>query len=582
MPSMPKNLPFFIIASSASYYAELETSGKKKSLKNLTKIDFPVIENGKFLEDKLKQALEKLDQKTLYLVISDEIFLHHIGEFPLKSPQSLEDQISDTVATAFPDQNESLHIVTLNLAKTSKTKTIQITAMSRENLHVLSRVCNELKITVKMIMPASFAVKGFVSIDPSLFILETPDDVWVTSHYIGVEHAESLGSTDSGKLQNAVTQIKNQKPHLQHAYLCGEKETVSSFTEALKDVLPTQEVEVKGVDAEDECPLMVKVLTVGLKDVVENKFPFPEFKIETNPDKAKKAESESADTTPAADTASDEDKDSDDADTKEEAMPKKDDTNTEEKVTKPEPESDGSAESTDTPEPVKKPTTTTPPETPKVTPPTPPKPATPPTIPPTVAPAVKPVTPAAPPTAPASPAKPATPTSPAMVTPAKKSKSSIGKYLLLAGGIALIIGLIGGGIVISQQALQSQNEPQQEETMEPEETPAVEETPEPTPESETEPIAKDEVSILILNATGVAGKAGATADTFDEAGYTDADTGNAKGEYEQGTYIMVKDEEQAALVEQLRDDTELELEEIDYDEAEDSDGEYDVIIILAE
>lgn len=564
MPSMPKHIPFFIIASPASYYAELDIEGKSKKLQNLAKIDFPVIENGKFIEEKLGEALEKLNQKTLYFVISDEVFLHHIGEFPLKSPSPLEEQISSTVATAFPDQQESLHIVTLSLAKTSKTQTIQITAMTRENLHVLSRVCKAVGISAKLLMPASFAVKGFVSIDPSLFILQSADDVWLTSHYIGVEHAEALGNTDVDKLVHAVTQLKNQKPHLQHAYLAVEADKSESYTNALKDVLPTQDVEIKGIEAEKDCPLMIKILTVGTRDVVDNKFPFPQFSLEENPDKApttvapieKSNKAEATEDTPAVTAIPEVPKPSVSSATV--SAPKTTDSSTNEDVKESASEEVAPAMGG-----IVAPKTVTPPittsttpskTTPVVTSPADTKPGTPT---PVTTPGVAPVT-------------------------SVKPKRSFGKYLLLAVGVALIIALIGGGIIVSQGAITGGNQP----TPEPTTTPVATEAPvevTPTPEASTSAIPKDEVQVLVLNATGVAGKAGNTARVFETAGYENVDTGNAKGDYEDsGTFVMVKDEANAGIIEEMTEDTKLELEKMDYDKAEDVAGKYDVIIILNE
>ena len=70
---------------------------------------------------------------------------------------------------------------------------------------------------------------------------------------------------------------------------------------------------------------------------------------------------------------------------------------------------------------------------------------------------------------------------------------------------------------------------------------------------------------------------------FETAGYENVDTGNAKGDYEdEGTFIMIKDEANAGLVEQMNKDTKIVLEKMEYDKAEDTAGKYDVIVILNE
>jgi hypothetical protein len=116
-----------------------------------------------------------------------------------------------------------------------------------------------------------------------------------------------------------------------------------------------------------------------------------------------------------------------------------------------------------------------------------------------------------------------------------------------------------------------------------EEVPAAEEgqpeaSPTPSPEPE---IAKDEIEILIVNATTKAGYAGQIKSLLTADDFENIDAGNAKGDYEEGNYILMK-EENSGLIDLISEATDLEFVYSDEIKTEDIQGNYDAVIVLAE
>lgn len=581
MPSLPKNSPILFISPDESYFAELNTEAKTPELMNVTKIDASLIANGEIERDSLEATLTQLKVKNIHIVVADDIFLHHIGDFPVNDKLSLEEHISNTISTAFPKQSDPLHIVTLDLAKTSRVQTIQITAMTKSNLQRISDALHAAGVTLKNMVPASFVVKAFVSIDPSLFILETPTAYLLTSHYIGVEYARTVPSAELTELSEELEKLKESHPHLQHVYL-SLATSDGKVKKTVEEVFPSQPVDLPKVKAESDTPHALKALVLGYREIIENKFPFPEFEMPASTATA---------STPAVSPSVLEEEEAPKANELPTPNIKKAAVKTEEAViSKPEtvevPESsseiendeDMVAEEVHKVDKVEKPledekeadvktSTLDAVDLPKVTPVS------------VTAPVIKPVTP----TPVVSKVEP-TEQSALPTKKIVKTKRNLFSYILLGTGIAIVIALIGGGIVVSQQALQGNNSfissNQSPEVVEP--TP--ESTPTPTPTPTPEPIAKTDVNILVVNATTKAGYAGQTATVLKNAGYTKVQTGNAKGDYTSaGTFIMVKDtEKMPGIVAQLEGDTERSFEEIVYTTVEDTSGRYDVVIVLNE
>jgi len=98
---------------------------------------------------------------------------------------------------------------------------------------------------------------------------------------------------------------------------------------------------------------------------------------------------------------------------------------------------------------------------------------------------------------------------------------------------------------------------------------------------EVEAGAKENLKILVLNATGVAGKAGTAASSLEANDYQVVETGNAELEYEAGTFIYQKSTN-AAVESDIAAALETTLTPSDAVAEEDADGVYDIVIVLNE
>lgn len=619
MPAFKFPSPILYLASEPSFFAVLDGTNKNQSLKDVTRIDFPLIEKGVINKENLTHALKSLEQKSIHLVVSDEIFYHHISDYTLGAKKNIEDEIKETVATVFADKKDPLHIVTVDLAKTSKMQTVQITAMTKENLANLAEAAKEAKVEIESIIPASFVVKAFVSVDPSLFLLVTSQNFLLTSHYIGVDFAQNISKENVKELISTVKTLKKERPHIQHIYICADEGTDPSISEDLTEVMPIQDVEVKKIETESDTPFFLKALTIGVKEVIENDFPLPHFSVQ-NADASAASESKSnvveeAILEPIAEILKDiknEDKaeekdekeevvaivlDEEAAEEEEEELKKevlvKPSEKAEEKETKV--EIDSETETVEKKEEVEIAIEPLPIPTPVI---------------PAAAKAVEKEIEvvASPKVIAATPSKDeeneeekeepktveapvkvvstvrsteTTSTNKSSVRPAKKG--SVFKYVLLTFGVALLISLIGGGIVISQQAMLNQKNPTLQTPVTSVTPTDEEEEPTPTPKPTAAPVDMEDLDILVVNATSIAGKAGKVATGVKKTGAKSVDTGNAKDSYDdEGTFIMLAKPELSGAISVLEEETGLTFDEQEMSSKENPSDKYDIVIVLNE
>ena len=119
--------------------------------------------------------------------------------------------------------------------------------------------------------------------------------------------------------------------------------------------------------------------------------------------------------------------------------------------------------------------------------------------------------------------------------------------------------------------------------------PTVEPTPAPTPDtasSAATPAPKKEtvnlakLKILVVNATKVAGLAGATRDNLQKGDFSGVKTGNAKGTYQTaGNFVLMKDKD-TGVIKALEEASKLTLVYDEDYQTEDPRGEYDAVIVL--
>lgn len=180
----------------------------------------------------------------------------------------------------------------------------------------------------------------------------------------------------------------------------------------------------------------------------------------------------------------------------------------------------------------------------------------------------------------ATPAAPVTPIKPVIKN--KAGGSSFFKMVLLTLAVFVATVVVGVGIGLGFLKFAGGGFMSKPATS-PSPSPVSSAQPTPSPVATASPAAqlnKASDQILVVNATTIAGYAGKTKKALETDGFKKVSAGNAKGEYEPGTYVLMKTEDAAAIAE-LEKATELDLTFQNTISTEDPKGEYKAIIVLA-
>lgn len=151
--------------------------------------------------------------------------------------------------------------------------------------------------------------------------------------------------------------------------------------------------------------------------------------------------------------------------------------------------------------------------------------------------------------------------------------------------LAVLFVTVGVGVGLGLGFLTISNRNQADTTPIVEVSEAPESMPEPTMEPEPsptpEPVDVANLDVLVVNATTTAGKAGEYKTILTDNDFENVDAGNAKGDYEPGTYVLMETESPAimAAVEEALDLVVTYSEKVSI---EDPDSDYDFVLVIGE
>jgi hypothetical protein len=587
--------------------------------------------NGEFLNDNelippsIEKLFSKLEKEEYHLVLPDFLFTNTIVNVEGTSESTVLDHINKVLLPELEISKDTHEVETTVLTSFKGTSKVQISAIEKKVLAPIRGAAKKSAVKISAVSPLTWTLKSIISLEPSISILQMGAHLYVAQHYIGVDQANSYPITEYDSIVETIKTLKGAEPSIQSIYLVSSALVEEDLKEKLSDTIPIQQLAVFKED-DSKMPSYIRfIIESSMKTLAIEDFPVPKFNI------GKATEEDILSLTHTPVVASDDTNDEDDETEEElptpisqtlssktvestsdispvventESTPMKDEdqkSKTEEKELPAIPEIDTSPsdESNITSE------TSTPASEPKVTAENldDVKPST-----STPAKAETPVTPIIDTKAESEeidlaqfagkdtnddseiiindPAKTETVSSDAKILdkPQKKViKNSAGvnnmlKMVFITIAVFFITIAIGVGVGLG---LLKMSENKTEEATPTVVTETPEQTPTPTPTPEVVEINKEELSILVVNATTKAGYAGQVKTLLVDAGIEDVTAGNAQGEYEEGTDILLMKEENSALKTLLEESTELTFEYSDSIDVEDAAQKYDAVIVLA-
>lgn len=615
---------FIYLLPDVAYIVELAKSKDSDDLKirDYLQVNGNFMNDNEILEESLKKLSSRIQAKEYELVLPDFLFTNTVVNVEESGEDKILAHVNEKIVPDLDisEKTHELHAFVLNEFK-GQAK-VQLSALEKTVLKPLKEVFpNGDDLKINKVFPLSWVTKSLISLEPSISVIQMGTNLYMAQHYIGIDQANNSKVEDVEKLVESIKTLKGAEPSIQTVYLLANALVEGKLSDGLKGTLPVQQLAKES--EESEMPSYIQqVIEAAVKTVSMEDYKVPGFNFDVSEEateKEEKKEEEPKDEDKKEEKT--EDKKEDDAvlpppteigttaeesaeepkgeDKKEEAKeekkdeeskdeekseekdevkePEKDENKKEEKVEdKKEEEPKDEEKEEEKPEPEDKKEEVK--EEKKED------------------------------DAPVAQVdlrqfmsdesdekkkeeskedkkedkkdedKPEVKDEKKVI----KNETGVNNMVkmvfvaLVSFFITVGIGLgIGLGFLTFTNKQQTATENQQAEVAE------VSPSPEPTVEPTLAPVDRESYTVLVVNATTKAGYAGSMATTLEEAGFTSVEAGNAKGDYEEGNFILIGEEDQN-LVKTLEQDTELSIEFLAEKELEDPSGDYDFVIVLAE
>lgn len=628
------------ILPDVAYVTELLPAKKPNtfSIQSFRQINGEFMDDEVFITKNILKLFKKLKGDEYHLILPDFLFTNTILNVNETSDTKIKEYINETLLPQLNLSDESHELETFVLTEFKGVAKVQLSAVEKSLLAPVRVAADENEVKITAISPLSWTIKSVVSLEPSITVLQIGSQLYTAQQYIGVDQATITPVSDTDAIIETIKTLKGAEPSIQTVYLLTNEKVEQELAESLSDTIPLQQLSTAG-EEDSKMPSYVQhIIESSMRTLSIEEYPVPRFAVGTASKEEQQEylaevvedldeeEQDDVEETSTPKTKPPQSRVTDDDEDDSEALPAPtkpvvaaatatttttaaaaiqpsaattplerahEALKTEVDATTEADQADGSAEkSTDSINTEDNQPKT---ETPSVKSATPPAAAVPKS---TAKSAIMETdsddddvdlsqfaghtaaatTPevleekAAPVAAPAEPPK---------KKEVIKNSSGIGAMLRMIFITLAVFSLtvaIGVGVGLGLLSWTSQDQTAQA----PSPTPAATTTPEPTPTPTPEPeVAVEDLKILVVNATTKAGYAGTIKAALDDAGYGQVTAANAKGEYETGNYVLMS-EENAGLVAKLSEDTDLDLEYSDEVEAEDAQGQYDAVVVLAE
>lgn len=605
------------ILPDVAYIAELLPTKKEYTfaVQSFRQINGEFLDDNEFIAANIEKLFSKLSGEEFdAVVLPDFLFTNTIVSINEINETKVKEQLKSVLLPSLGLSTTSHYIETFVLTQFKGQSKVQLSALEKSVLAPLRVSAKEHSLTIAAVSPLSWTAKSIISLEPSISVLQVGAKLYSAQHYIGLDQTTVAEITEVSNIAETIKTLKGAEPSIQTIYLVSNDLVEEQLKELLNSTIPIQQL-ASFKEEDSKMPSHVRyIIESGMKTMSIPDFLVPQFMVEapTAEDLAAVA-TEPAKTVQPEEDEEEETEDQTETDVDEEGSPSKTDS-LEDSLPLPTPpaiqtkltstikslsldeveEVDDEVEAvTDQQEPTTIETVSADTQT--------------------IAPKAAPIAAAAVVASKVvaqeeeseepelavdlsqfSQYKPMTETTSAVSIEDKEEKPVIKKERIIKNNsgvgtmlkmifitLAVFFATVAVGVGVGLGLLKFSQGSQVAET------PVVTESPKPTVSPTPSPSPVPEIdaatlSGLIVNATTKAGYAGTVKADLAGEEFKTLGTGNAKGEYETGNYILVE-EAIPGLKEVIEKATELKFEVLTEDmDVEDTAGKYDFVIVLAE
>lgn len=282
---MPESTRLLYVLADLAYVTKL-TQGKKPH--DFVLSDFRQI-NGEFLDENnliaanLEKLIGKLEAGSYKLILPDFLFTSTIVNIELESEAAVKAHLQDKLLPDLGIDDKDYYLDTTVLSNYKGSFKVQLTALEKSVVAPLTKVLNAHdSIAIESISPLSWATKSIISLEPSVAILQMGEQLFLAEHYIGVDQCYSVPVAEAANFAETVQTLKGAEPSLQTVYLLTNTLVDDAIKEKLKETLPVQQLADLASEQTAMPSYVRQIIEACARTFSIPEFLLPQFKLDKN------------------------------------------------------------------------------------------------------------------------------------------------------------------------------------------------------------------------------------------------------------------------------------------------------------
>lgn len=282
---MPTDTRLLYILSDLAYIAKL-IPGKKPHdfvLSDFRQINGEFLDENTLIEENLAKLFTKLEPSSYKLILPDFLFTSTIVNLELDTEEAVKEHLNNKLLPELNINSEDYYLDTTVLSNYKGAFKVQLTALEKSVVAPLAKILEKHKnIKIKSISPLSWTSKSIISLEPSVAILQMGNHLFLAEHYIGVDQCYSVEIAEGENFAETVKTLKGVEPSLQTVYLLTNSLVDDAIKEKLKETLPVQQLADLASENESMPSYVRQIIEASAKTFSIPEFLLPQFTLDKN------------------------------------------------------------------------------------------------------------------------------------------------------------------------------------------------------------------------------------------------------------------------------------------------------------
>jgi hypothetical protein len=287
---MPTDTRLLYVLADLAYIAKL-IPGKKAHdfvLSDFRQINGEFLDENVLLESNLIKLFSKLEAGSYKLILPDFLFTSTIINIELDNEEAVKEHLKNKLLPELGINDQDYYLDTTVLSNYKGSFKVQLTALEKFVVAPLTKILTEHKdVKIDAISPLSWTSKSIISLEPSVAILQMGNHLFLAEHYIGVDQCYAVEVSEAENFTETVKTLKGAESSLQTVYLLTNSLVDDALKEKLKETLPVQQLADLASDGGNMPSYVRQIIEAGAKTFSIPEFLLPQFVL----DKAYQAKS---------------------------------------------------------------------------------------------------------------------------------------------------------------------------------------------------------------------------------------------------------------------------------------------------